>query len=204
MARTTPPRGSSGSTRRPPHAPHTGALGGVYSSEWFWSKVWRCLKVAPDVFEAAASWVELADFVPAVLAGVVRPRDIQRCICAAGHKALYSDAWGGLPDREFLSRLDPKLGSLRGRLYDKAYPADRPAGRLARAWAEELGLPAGIPVAMGGFDAHYGAVGAGVKTGTLVKIIGTSTCDCAIALPASAPGRSGICGKERLLMPATR
>ena len=178
------------------HAPHYLApIGGVYSSEWFWSKVWRCLKVAPDVFDAAASWVELADFVPALLAGVASPSEIKRCICAAGHKALYSDAWGGLPAREFLSRLDPKLAELRDRLYEKAYAPDRPAGRLAGAWAKELGLPEGIPVAMGGFDAHYGAVGAGVKTGTLVKIIGTSTCDCAIA-SAREPMKDvpGICG----------
>jgi L-ribulokinase len=178
------------------HAPqYLAPIGGVYSSEWFWSKVWRCLKVAPDVFEAAASWLELADFVPALLAGVRSPREVQRCVCAAGHKALYSEAWGGLPDREFLSRLDPKLAALRDRLYDKAHAADRPAGHLAKAWAEELGLREGIPVAMGAFDAHYGAVGAGVKTGTLVKIIGTSTCDCAIA-SAGEPLRDvpGICG----------
>jgi L-ribulokinase len=178
------------------HAPqYLAPIGGVYSSEWFWSKVWRCLKVAPDVFDAAASWVELADFVPAVLSGVDRPAAIERCICAAGHKAMYSDAWGGLPAKEFLARLDPKLASLRDRLFENAYAADRPAGRLSKAWAQELGLPAGIPVAMGAFDAHYGAVGAGAKTGTLVKIIGTSTCDCAIA-SAREPMKDvpGICG----------
>ncbi|HEY7513852.1 MAG TPA: FGGY family carbohydrate kinase, partial [Vicinamibacteria bacterium] len=178
------------------HAPqYLAPIGGVYSSEWFWSKVWRCLKVAPEVFEAAASWVELADFVPAVLAGVGRPSEIKRCVCAAGHKAMYSEAWGGLPDKDFLSRLDPKLAGLRDRLFDKAYAADVPAGRLAKTWAKELGLSEGIPVAMGAFDAHYGAVGAGVKTGTLVKIIGTSTCDCAIA-SAREPLKDvpGICG----------
>ena len=179
------------------HAPqYLAPNGGVYSSEWFWSKIWRCLKVAPDVFDAAESWIELADFVPAVLSGVTRPRDAMRCICAAGHKALYSDAWGGLPDKEFLKRLDPKLAALRDRLFEKAHAPDRPAGRLSKAWAEELGLAEGITVAMGGFDAHYGAVGAGVKTGTLVKIIGTSTCDCAIASTsqkvADVPGICGI------------
>jgi L-ribulokinase len=178
------------------HAPqYLAPIGGVYSSEWFWSKVWRCLKVAPDVFDAAASWVELADFVPAQLAGVDSPSAILRCVCAAGHKALYSDAWGGLPAEEFLARLDPKLARLRGRLFDKAYPPDRPAGRLAKAWSEKLGLEPGIVVAMGGFDAHYGAVGAGVRSGTLVKIIGTSTCDCAIASAADRIGDiPGICG----------
>lgn len=178
------------------HAPqYLAVIGGTYSSEWFWSKVWHCLKVAPEVFDAAASWVELADYVPAVLTGVVSTDRIRRCVCAAGHKAMYSDAWGGLPSKEFLSRLDPRLGELRDRLFEKARPPDRPAGNLTEEWAQELGLPQGIPVAMGGFDAHYGAVGAGVKRGTLVKIIGTSTCDIAIA-----PGEEeledvpGICG----------
>ena len=178
------------------HAPaYLAPIGGTYSSEWWWSKIWHCLNVAPDVFAAADSWVELADFVPAVLAGVTRPQDIVRGICAAGHKAMYSDTWGGLPSTSFLARLDPKLADLRHRLYDKAYPTGRPAGHLAGEWARTLGLREGIAIAMGAFDAHYGAIGSGVTTGTLVKIIGTSTCDCAIA-PASSRLEDipGICG----------
>jgi L-ribulokinase len=170
-------------------------IGGTYSSEWWWSKIWHCLKVSPEVFDAAATWVELADFIPALLAGVRDPRDIVRCVCAAGHKAMYSDAWGGLPPKSFLGRLDPKLAELRDRLFDKAWPPGRPAGQLSAEWAATFGLPGGIPIAMGGFDAHYGAVGSGVTTGTLVKIIGTSTCDCAIAPAADRIADiPGICG----------
>jgi L-ribulokinase len=178
------------------HAPeYLAPIGGVYSSEWWWSKIWHCLNVAPDVFDAAASWVELADFIPGVLCGAARPDQVLRCVCAAGHKAMYSDTWGGLPSKAFLSRLDPKLADLRDRLYDRAYPPGRPAGTLSEEWGRELGLPTGISVAMGGFDAHYGAVGSGVRTGTFVKIIGTSTCDCAIA-PATGEIADipGICG----------
>jgi L-ribulokinase len=178
------------------HAPeYLAPIGGTYSSEWFWSKIWHCLKVAPEVFDAAHSWVELADYIPAVLAGVSRPADVQRGVCAAGHKAMYSDTWGGLPSKAFLARLDPKLADLRDRLYDRAYAADRPAGRLCSEWAAALGLREGIAIAMGEFDAHYGAVGAGARTGTLVKIIGTSTCDCAV-VPASGEIQNvpGICG----------
>lgn len=178
------------------HAPqYLAVIGGTYSSEWFWSKIWRCLKVAPEVFDAAYSWVELADYVPAVLAGVTAPADVRRGVCAAGHKAMYSEAWGGLPSTDFLNRLDPKLAALRARLFDRAWSSDRPAGHLCAEWSAAFGLPAGIPIAMGAFDAHYGAVGAGITTGTLVKIIGTSTCDIAIA-PASsaAPDVPGICG----------
>jgi L-ribulokinase len=170
-------------------------IGGTYSSEWWWSKIWHCLKVAPGVFDAAASWVELADFVPAVLSGVHDARGIVRCVCAAGHKAMYSDTWGGLPPKSFLARLDPKLAELRDRLYEKALAPGTPAGHLSADWARKFGLREGIVVAMGGFDAHYGAVGSGIRTGTLVKIIGTSTCDCAIA-PTSAQIANvpGICG----------
>jgi len=176
------------------HAPHYLApIGGTYSSEWWWSKIWKCLKVAPDVFDAAASWVELADFVPAVLAGVSDPKDIVRCVCAAGHKAMYSDEWGGLPSKEFLARLDPKLAELRDRLYDRAFAPGMPAGNLSVEWARALGLKPGIVIAMGGFDAHYGAVGSGIAEGTLVKIIGTSTCDCAIA-STNVGNVPGICG----------
>jgi L-ribulokinase len=179
------------------YAPHLLApIGGVYSSEWWWSKIWRCLNVAPEVFDAADSWVELADYVPAVLAGVTSPRAIQRGICAAGHKAMFSPSWGGLPDKAFLARLDPKLAALRDRLYDSAWPAGHPAGRLSDAWAADLGLSPGLALAIGSFDAHYGAIGAGIRAGTLVKIIGTSTCDCAIAPSgtriADVPGICGI------------
>lgn len=178
------------------HAPeYLSPIGGTYSSEWWWSKIWRCLTVAPDVFEAAASWVELADFVPALLAGVEDPKKIVRCVCAAGHKAMYAEAWGGLPSKAFLARLDPRLAELRDRLYDKAHAPGRPAGSLSAEWAETLGLRAGTAIAMGGFDAHYGAVGSGVRSGTLVKIIGTSTCDCAVAPAAGGIADiPGICG----------
>ena len=108
---------------------------------------------------------------------------------------MYSAAWGGLPPKAFLTRLDPRLAALRDRLYDEAWPPGRPAGRLSEHWAAELGLRAGVPIAMGGFDAHYGAVGSGVTTGTLVKIIGTSTCDCAVAPAADRIADiPGICG----------
>jgi L-ribulokinase len=170
--------------------------GGVYSSEWFWSKIWHCLNIAPAVFEAAASWVEIADWIPSVLAGVKDPRAIKRGVCAAGHKALYADEWGGLPDKAFLSELDPRLGDLRGRLYDKAHDANTPSGTLSVEWAAKLGLIAGIPIAIGEFDVHYGAIGCGVREGTLVKVIGTSTCDCAVVSSekpvADIPGICGI------------
>jgi len=120
---------------------------------------------------------------------------VKRGVCAAGHKAMYCEEWGGLPDVEFLGTLDPKLGALRPRLYGKAYASDEKAGALCPEWAQRLGLPEGIPVAVGAFDAHYGGVASGVAPGTLVKIIGTSTCDIAVAAKTGEPLTiPGVCG----------
>jgi L-ribulokinase len=172
------------------------ACGGVYLSEWFWAKVWHCLRVSPEIFHAAFTWIELADWIPSVLAGVNDPLQIQRGVCSAGHKALYSDHWGGLPDSEFLRTLDPALEGLREKLYQKAYDATHPAGSLCGEWAKVLGLREGISIAIGKSDVHYGAIGCGVKPGRLVKVIGTSSCDCCV-LPAGGgfpdiPGISGV------------
>jgi L-ribulokinase len=169
--------------------------GNTYSSEWFWSKIWHCLKSAPEAFDSAYSWVELADFIPSVLAGIDDPLAIKRGICAAGHKALYADEWGGLPDKDFLALLDPKLANLRDRLYEKAWDATTPAGTLCSEWAEKLGLPSGIPIAIGEFDVHYGAIASGIQEGVLVKAIGTSTCDCCVVrLDQQVKDIPGICG----------
>lgn len=169
--------------------------GGAYSSEWWWSKLWHCLNVDPKVFEASSSWVELADWLPSVLAGIDSPADVVRGICAAGHKAMYGAEWGGLPDKAFLGSLDRRLAAIRGRLYTEAFDGTHAAGRLCPAWARKLGLPTGIPIAIGQFDVHYGAIACGIAEGTLVKVIGTSTCDCAIVKPAAATRDiPGICG----------
>jgi L-ribulokinase len=169
--------------------------GGTYSSEWFFSKILHCLRVDPEVFDAAYTWLEHADWLPAVLTGTDAPDRLRRCRCAAGHKAMFNDNWGGYPDAEFLSKLDPKLGKLRSTLGERTYAVDQQAGKLTDAWAGKLGLPAGIPVAMGAFDAHLGAVGSGIRSGVLVKIIGTSTCDMVVApVGTELADVPGICG----------
>jgi L-ribulokinase len=170
--------------------------GGTYSSEWFFSKILHCLRTEPAVFNAAHSWIELSDFVPAELTGTLAPDKFIAGVCAAGHKAMWNANWNGYPDAEFLSQLDPKLGELRSRLPARVHSIDRAVGGLTGAWAKKTGLKAGIPVAVGAFDAHLGAVGSGVAPGTLVKIIGTSTCDIAISPNgkklADVPGLCGI------------
>jgi L-ribulokinase len=169
--------------------------GGTYSSEWFFSKILHCRRTAPQVFDAAHSWIELADYVPAALTGTEAPDKLTIGICAAGHKAMFNEEWGGYPDAEFLAQLDPKLGQLRARLRPRAFSIDRAVGGLTRDWAKRTGLPADTPVAVGAFDAHLGAVGSGIAPGTLVKIIGTSTCDMMV-VPAgdSLADVPGLCG----------
>ena len=175
--------------------PYLTKCGGTYSSEWFFSKILRCLRVAPEVFNAAYTWVEIADWIPAMLTGTEAPDKLTVGICAAGHKAMYNDAWGGYPDTEFLGQLHPKLGELRSRLRPQARMIDRAVGGLTADCARRTGLPAGIPVAVGAFDAHLGGVGCGIAPGTLVKIIGTSTCDIAIApIGEELADIPGLCG----------
>jgi L-ribulokinase len=177
------------------HPEYLSKCGGTYSSEWFWSKILHCLRTDPKVATAAYSWVECADYIPGLLTGTTDPLRMKRSRCAAGHKAMFNDRWGGLPAKAFLAKLDPRLAELRDRLYSKTYTSDVPAGGLTKEWAKKLGLRPGIPVAVGAFDAHLGGVGSGVETGRFVKIIGTSTCDICV-WPASKrlPDVPGLCG----------
>ncbi|MGD0140574.1 MAG: ribulokinase [Tepidisphaeraceae bacterium] len=170
-------------------------IGGRYSSEWFWAKTLHCARTQPAVFDAAYTWVEIADWIPAVLTGTTDADKIRRGVCAAGHKAMYNAQWGGYPDEAFVSMLNPGLVRLRRTLPAKCETVAAAAGGLSAQWAGKLNLPAGIPVAVGAFDAHLGAVGAGICEGTMVKIMGTSTCDIMIS-PLSKPIADvpGLCG----------
>ena len=169
--------------------------GGIYSSEWWWSKILHLRRVDPAVFASAYSFVEHCDWIPAVLTGNTNPLTLKRGVCSAGHKAMFNTEWGGLPDKEFLEQLDPALANLRDRLFNEAHTSDTKAGELCAEWAQRLDLKQGTAIAVGAFDAHMGAVGAGIKEGTIVKILGTSTCDLMIA-PNDKPLADipGVCG----------
>jgi L-ribulokinase len=150
------------------HPEYLKKCGGAYSSEWFFSKIFHCLRVDREVFEAAHSWLELSDYLPALLCGYKNIAQVKRNICAAGHKAMYNETWGGLPSEDFLRKLSPDMAQLRKRLYQKAHSSDEVAGMLSKEWAENLQLPEGIPVAVGALDAHFGAVGSGVGKDIMV------------------------------------
>ncbi len=171
--------------------------GGVYSSEWFWAKMLHILREDPSVREAAFSWVEHCDWVTALLTGRTDPLTIRRSRCAAGHKAMWHESWDGLPSEAFLSRLDPRFSGMRERLYRETCTSDFVAGTLSPEWSERLGVRERVPVAVGAFDAHMGAVGGGIRPYTLSKVIGTSTCDILVA-PMEEFGDKfvrGICGQ---------
>ncbi|MBI5010482.1 MAG: ribulokinase, partial [Bacteroidia bacterium] len=171
--------------------------GGIYSSEWFWAKILHVLRNNSDVRKNAWSWVEHCDWIPALLTGNTNPLEIKRSRCAAGHKAMWHEDFAGLPDQKFLTKLDPLLDGIRERLYKNTWTCDTVAGNISPEWAEKLGLPEGVKVGAGSFDAHIGAIGAEIKPYQLIKVMGTSTCDMIIA-PPSEVGKNlvaGICGQ---------
>jgi len=170
------------------------SCGGKYSSEWFWAKAMHCLQVDKAAFDAAYTWVEFSDYIPAVLTGVGHAGDIKRNLCAAGHKGLYAEKWGGYPDIEFLGELHPDLVRLRESLPEKLYAVDQIAGNLSKEWTSKFGLTENVIVAIGALDAHVGAIGSGVNEDSLVKIMGTSSCDIMVGDLSidDIPGVAGV------------
>lgn len=156
---------------------YTKYSGGIYSSEWVWAKVMHILEKDKDVRSQAYSWIEHIDWIPALLTGNTKPELVKRSRCSAGHKAMWHQSWNGLPSEEFLTALSSHLKGFRDRLYTKTYTCDNLAGYLSVEWAQKLGLTTDVAVGIGAIDCHMGAVGAEIKAGTFVKVIGTSTCD---------------------------
>lgn len=172
-------------------------VGGIYSSEWFWAKLLHVLREDPAIGKACYSWVEHCDWMPFLLTGGDHAMKIKRSVCAAGHKALWAEEFGGLPPDDFFSSLDPLLTGFTRRLFRDTYPADQPAGNLSGEWARRLGLSTGVLVGIGALDAHMGAVGGQIEPFYLSKVMGTSTCDM-LTVPADTVNNTlvkGICGQ---------
>lgn len=168
--------------------------GGIYSCEWFWSKILHTLRIDAEVREAAFSWVEHCDWMTGELSGHTDPLTMTRSRCAAGHKAMWHADWGGLPPEAVLAEIDPLLAGLRQRLYTRTATADIPVGTLSPKWAGKLGLSTAVVIGGGAIDCHFGAVGAGIQPGQMIKVIGTSTCDI-LAAPGNIRCVQGICGQ---------
>jgi L-ribulokinase len=172
-------------------------VGSIYSSEWFWAKLLRTLRVDAQVQSACYSWVEHCDWIPFLLTGGTMAKDMKRSRCAAGHKALWAEEFNGLPPNDFFSALDPLLDGFRDRLFEDTYTSDQAAGQLSPEWAKRLGLDESVVVGVGAFDAHMGAVGGQIEPYHLSKIMGTSTCDILVAPTVDIDGKliKGICGQ---------
>ncbi len=176
---------------------YTKYVGGIYSSEWYWAKIMRTIRVDSQVRARAFSWVEHCDWISAVLTGDTNPLTLKRSRCAAGHKAMWNEEFQGLPSEEFLVELEPQLAGLRQRLFKDTYTSDEAMGMISAEWAMKLGIPADVVIGVGAFDAHMGAVGAEIDPYTFVRVMGTSTCDMIIA-PNEEIGHlliRGICGQ---------
>ena len=178
------------------HAAHLEAIdwcGGIYSSEWGFAKLLHWLRHNPDKRARFATALEHCDMVAAVLCGITDPALVSRSICAMGHKWMWNSALGGLPPEDFLRGLDPVLSGVRAQLGGRYATSDQIAGHLSEEWAVRLGLRAGIPIPTGAFDAHWDAIGAGVRIGDVVNVVGTSTCIMAIGnKPSLIPGVCGV------------
>ena len=171
--------------------------GGIYSSEWFWAKLLRTLRVDKAVREACYSWVEHCDWIPFLLTGGTDVHEMKRSTCAAGHKALWAAEFGGLPPDSFFSTLDPLLAGFTGRLFSQTYASDKAAGTICKQWANRLGLPEDVVIGIGAFDAHMGAAGGQIESYHLSKVMGTSTCDMLVAPLEDCENIlvKGICGQ---------
>lgn len=172
-------------------------VGGIYSSEWFWAKLLHIFREDKEVRIACHSWVEHCDWIPFLLTGGKNAKELKRGICSAGHKALWSDEWGGLPPDDFFAGLDPLLKGVTQKLYSTVYASDQAVGNLSNEWADKLGLSTEVLIGAGAFDCHMGAVGGQIEPYFLSKVMGTSTCDMLVA-PIEEVNDilvKGICGQ---------
>ena len=179
------------------HQDFTRYVGGIYSSEWFWAKILHVIREDQIIRKNAFTWMEHCDYMTYLLVGRPVLQEFKRSRCAAGHKAMWHESWSGLPSKDFLSELDPYLGELRDRLYSRTYTSDQVAGTLSHDWAERLKLSENVVVTVGTFDAHAGAIGGEAQEGTLVRVMGTSTCDIMVTDSKILGNKCvrGICGQ---------
>ncbi|MBC8034514.1 MAG: ribulokinase [Chitinophagaceae bacterium] len=180
-----------------PKANYLRFVGGIYSSEWFWAKLLHILRTDVAVRQACYSWVEHCDWIPFLLTGGTNADEMKRGVCSAGHKALWSETFNGLPPDDFFSSLDPLLEPYSKRFPKQTFTADKPAGNLSSEWATRLGLKENVIIGIGAFDAHMGAVGGQIEPYYLSKVMGTSTCDMLVAPPDEVKNTlvKGVCGQ---------
>ena len=180
------------------------AFQGNYASEWYWAKILHTIRGNAKVRASAWSWTEHSDWLPNLLVGDTRPERMYRCACAAGHKAYWHSAWGGLPSEACLAQVDPELARVRGTYGANCQPSTHCLGKITPAWAERLSLREGVLIGGSSFDAHAGAVGAGVSPSRMVVNLGTSAVNMFVVDADALKGRSiaSVCGAaENSILP---
>ncbi len=164
--------------------------GGKISSEWFFSKALQILQEAPEVYHAADRLIEATDWVIWQLCG-----QETRNTCTAGYKAMVQD--GQYPVREYFAALHPDFADVVDNKMSREFaPLGSKAGGLTPQFAEALGLPVGIAVAVANVDAHVTAPAVkATRPGVMVMIMGTSTCH--MVNGDSVQTVEGMCGVVR-------
>ncbi|HBY94103.1 MAG TPA: ribulokinase [Chloroflexi bacterium] len=165
--------------------------GGKISSEWFFPKTWQILDEAPAVYAAADRLIEAADWVVWQLTGIETRNE-----CTAGYKAIWSKQ-EGFPPPEFFKALDPRLEHIVDEKMSRTLaPLGARAGGLTEQAAAWTGLRAGTAVAVANVDAHVTLpVTGSIEPGTMVMIMGTSTCHVMVAeTQQQLPNVPGMCG----------
>jgi L-ribulokinase len=172
-------------------------VGGIYSSEWFWAKLLHILREDDAIRKNIHSFVEHCDWIPFLLTGGNDVKQLKRGVCSAGHKALWSEEFKGLPPNDFFKALDPVLDGMTGKLFTETYTSAQPVGTISNEWAQKLGLHNDVVIGAGAFDCHMGAVGGQIEPYYLSKVMGTSTCDMLVAPVTEVKDIlvKGICGQ---------
>jgi L-ribulokinase len=163
-------------------------FGGMISSEWELAKALQVVEEAPDVWAATRYWVEAADWIVWRMTGTYL-----RNACTAGYKGQYVD--GHYPSAAYLRELNPKFADFaETRLDVPIGELGQSAGTLTAEAAAWTGLHTGVVVAVGNVDAHVSAPAAqAVEPGTLVMIMGTSTCHVMSSdVLREVPGMCGV------------
>ncbi len=170
--------------------------GGVYPPEGGFSKLLHWLRNNPERRHKLVTVLEHADMFPAMLCGIKDIDRLPRSIGVAGPKWMWNGTLGGLPPQDYLTAVNPLLAGVRDKLKGRYVKSNEIAGRLAPDWAVRIGLREGIPVSVGGLDGHWDTLGAGIREGDIVTVLGTSAPIMALARNTTPiPGTCGAaCG----------
>lgn len=169
--------------------PFLARYGGKISSEWLFPKLMQIIDEDPEIYQEMDRFIEATDWITWQMTGVET-----RNSCTAGYKAMWNEETG-YPDSSFFNALDTRLEHVVSeKLGTELLPVGSKAGELTAEMAEKMELLPGISVCVGNVDAHVSVAPTGViKSGTMLNIMGTSTCDITLSdKEVLVPGMCGV------------